>query len=154
MAQLRVQPARKLRQDFDKDKLNATGASWRKEVDWKKYSEGISNKCKKCEGPLNCRNCEPSIKIVKEVVYLSPFGENAGWAANKNFEVLNFNLKFNFKFPRARTFELFRPRSRLYRSQILQVNTRWKALAEIYTMHSFAQLCNLIFLSNVCQIIC
>ena len=29
---------------------------------------------------------------------------------------------------------------RLYRSQILQVNTRWKALAEIYTMHYFAQL--------------
>ena len=29
-------------------------------------------------------------------------------------------------------------RSRLYRSQILQVNTCWKALAEIYTMHSFA----------------
>ena len=31
-------------------------------------------------------------------------------------------------------------RSRLYRSQTLQVNTRWKALAEIYTMHSFAPL--------------
>ena len=28
--------------------------------------------------------------------------------------------------------------SRLYRSQILQVNMRWKALPEIYTMHSFA----------------
>ena len=28
----------------------------------------------------------------------------------------------------------------LYRSQILQVNMRLKALAEIYTMHSFAQL--------------
>ena len=34
--------------------------------------------------------------------------------------------------------KLYRARSRLYRSQILQVNTRWKALAEIYTMHSFA----------------
>ena len=33
---------------------------------------------------------------------------------------------------------LFRARSRLYRRQILQVNTRWKALDEIYTMHSFA----------------
>ena len=41
-------------------------------------------------------------------------------------------------FPRARTCELRRARSRLYRSQMLQVNTRWKALAEIYTMHSFA----------------
>ena len=36
--------------------------------------------------------------------------------------------------------KLQRARSRLYRSQILQVNMRWKALAEIYTMHSFAQL--------------
>ena len=39
----------------------------------------------------------------------------------------------------------------LYRSQILQENSRWKALAEIYTMHSFARLCNLNFLSKICQ---
>ena len=45
--------------------------------------------------------------------------------------------------------KLWRARSRLYRSQILQVytivvhvNTRWKALAEIYTMHSFAPFWN------------
>jgi len=38
-----------------------------------------------------------------------------------------------------------RARSRLYRNQILQVNTRWKALAEIYTMHSFAPFSNLNF---------
>ena len=38
-----------------------------------------------------------------------------------------------------------RARSRLYRSQILQVNTRWKALVEIYTMHSFAPFSNLKF---------
>ena len=42
------------------------------------------------------------------------------WAANKRFEV----LKLNFKFPRARTFEPYSARFRLYRSQILQVNTR------------------------------
>ena len=47
--------------------------------------------------------------------------------------------------------ELIRARSRLYRSQILQVNTRWKALAEIYTMHSFAPFSNLkIFVKNCC----
>ena len=63
------------------------------------------------------------------------------WAANKRFKM----LKFNFKFPIARTFERFRARSRLYRSQILQVNTRWEALAEIYTMHSFAPFSNLNF---------
>ena len=34
--------------------------------------------------------------------------------------------------------KLYKARSRLYRSKFLQVNTRWKALAEIYTMHSFA----------------
>ena len=38
------------------------------------------------------------------------------WAANKRFKI----LKFKFKFPIARTFELLRARSRLYRSQILQ----------------------------------
>ena len=36
-------------------------------------------------------------------------------------------------------------RSRLYRGQILQVNTRWKALVEIYTMHSFAPFSSLNF---------
>ena len=44
--------------------------------------------------------------------------------------------------------KLYRARSRRYRSQNLQENMRWKALAEIYTMHSFAQLCNLNVLSN------
>ena len=40
----------------------------------------------------------------------------------------------------ARSDKLDRARSRLHRSQILQENMRWKALAEIYTMHSFAPL--------------
>ena len=47
--------------------------------------------------------------------------------------------------PSRRSAKLWRARSRLYRSQIFQVNMRLKALAEIYTMHSFAQLCNLNF---------
>ena len=34
-------------------------------------------------------------------------------------------------------------RSPLYRSRILQLNSRWKPLAEIYTIHSFAPLSNL-----------
>ena len=41
--------------------------------------------------------------------------------------------------------KLWKARSRLYRSRFLQPNTRWKALAEIYTIHSFAPLSNLIF---------
>ena len=36
-------------------------------------------------------------------------------------------------------------RSRLYRRRFLQVNTRWKALAEIYTIHSFAPFSDLNF---------
>ena len=41
--------------------------------------------------------------------------------------------------------ELQTARYRLYRSQILQEHMRWKALAEIYTMLSFAPLANLSF---------
>ena len=41
--------------------------------------------------------------------------------------------------------KLNQARSRLYRNQILQVNMRWKTLAEIYTMHSFAPFSNLNF---------
>ena len=45
--------------------------------------------------------------------------------------------------------KLNRACSQLYQSQILQANMRWKALAEIYTMHSFAPLSNLkIFVKN------
>ena len=33
-------------------------------------------------------------------------------------------------------------RSRLYRRQILQVNTRWKALAEIYKIYSHPTIWN------------
>ena len=45
---------------------------------------------------------------------------------------VNIELNFPPKFRGAR--------SRLYRRRFLHVNTRWKALAEIYTMHSFAPL--------------
>ena len=44
------------------------------------------------------------------------------------------NIELNFP-PKLRG-----ARSRLYRRRFLQANTRWKALAEIYTMHSFAPL--------------
>ena len=37
--------------------------------------------------------------------------ENVPWVANKRFEI----SKFKFKFPRARTYELYRARSRLYK---------------------------------------
>ena len=47
--------------------------------------------------------------------------------------------------------ELQTARYRLYRSQILQQNMRWKALAEIYTMHSFAPVSNLKIFVNICK---
>ena len=70
-------------------------------------------------------------------------------AARKRFEI----SKLKFKFPRARTYELIKAKFRLYRSQLLQVNTSRKALAEIYTMHSFApfwnrSLISILFIKN------
>ena len=47
--------------------------------------------------------------------------------------------------------ELQTARYRLYRSQILQQNMRWKALAEIYTMHSFAPISNLKIFVKICN---
>ena len=49
------------------------------------------------------------------------------------------NIELNFP-PKPRG-----ARSRLYRRRFLQVNTRWKVLAEIYTVHSFAPFFNLNF---------
>ena len=46
--------------------------------------------------------------------------------------------------------KLNQARSRLYRNQILQENTRLKALAEIYTMHSFASFSNIHFFVKHC----
>ena len=62
-------------------------------------------------------------------------------AANERFEFLEVELKV----PIARATEFSRVCSRLYRSPISQVNTRWRALAEIYTMHPFKIFCNLNF---------
>ena len=49
--------------------------------------------------------------------------------------------------------KLNKARSRLYRSHILQLSMRWKALAEIYTMHSFAQSQSSNFCSNITAIL-
>ena len=55
---------------------------------------------------------------------------------------VNCSLFFTWGICARRAGKLYKARSRLYRSQILQVNTRRKALAEIYTMHSFAPFWN------------
>ena len=52
--------------------------------------------------------------------------------------------------PPALSSKLLGARFPLYRSQILQENTRWKALAEIYTMHSFAPL-SILKISSIFQ---
>ena len=48
--------------------------------------------------------------------------------------------------------ELQTARYRLYRSQILQQNMRRKALAKIYTMHSFAPVSNLKIFVKICKL--
>ena len=66
---------------------------------------------------------EEGISHVLTTVGFCPVKVQVYWAANKRFNI----LKFKFKFPIARTFELYRARYRLYRSQILQVSTRWNS---------------------------
>jgi len=48
--------------------------------------------------------------------------------------------------------KLDKARSLLYRSQILQENVRWKALAEIYTMHSFAPFSCTVLVESVSKL--
>ena len=55
------------------------------------------------------------------------------------------NIELNFP-PKLRG-----ARFQLYRRRFLQVNTRWKALAEIYTMHSFAPFSNLNFFVKIAK---
>ena len=64
-----------------------------------------------------------------------------GEARGVREEVLRSEVNIELNFP----LKLREARSRLYRRRFLQVNTRWKALAEIYTMHSFAPFSNLNF---------
>ena len=59
------------------------------------------------------------------------------WAASKRLEISSFN----FKFPRARNYEIIGLVLGCIEAK-LQVNTGWKALAEIYTMPSFAPFWN------------
>ena len=68
-------------------------------------------------------------------------GEQVHYEAWLRSEV---NIELNFP-PKLRG-----ARSRLYRRRFLQVNTRWKALAEIYTMHSFA-VCTVLESQNFSQ---
>ena len=87
----------------------------------------------------------------RRIRFLDAFGLllfSAFWAALRVLEC-SFRGLQTWGICTRRAGNLYKARSRLYRSQILQVNIRWKALAEIYTMHSFAPLSNLkIFVKN------
>ena len=63
-------------------------------------------------------------------------GESKGIAYERDPKLIIEGRKFNH--PR----KIKSPRYRLHRSQILQENMRWKALAEMYTMHSFTLFWN------------
>ncbi len=77
------------------------------------------------------------------------------WIGHPSFELIDHDVIEPIKLavdriwhlacPASPADKLDRARSRLYRRQILQENMRLKALAEIYPMHSFAQLSKLIF---------
>ena len=60
----------------------------------------------------------------------------ASYSVTSSRSYLRSEVNIELNFP----LKLRGARSRLYRRRFLQVNTRWKALAEIYTMHSFAPL--------------
>ena len=79
--------------------------------------------------------------VTRPLLEVKAAGAGAAGAAAPLRSEVNSELNFPPKLPGAR--------SRLYRRRFLQVNTRWKALAEIYTMHSFAPFSNLkIFVKN------
>jgi hypothetical protein len=66
-----------------------------------------------------------------------------GCTGRVNIGKLRDPLEANQTFFRRRAGKLYIARSRLYRSRFLQPNFRWKSLAEICTMHSFAPLSNI-----------
>ena len=87
---------------------------------------------------------QPMLDLTQLSNYLTLKGSfSAGWLAGRpdylqKLKVLEGYEKVNdYSNIRHMTAD---GRSRLYRSQILQVNMRLKALAKIYTMHSFAPL--------------
>ena len=95
------------------------------------------------------------VHVTKKLCVLPSQGEKGGgdgdteWYPRLQIGALKVQ-SLSSQSPRARTSEPHRARSRLYRSQILQVNTRWKALAEIYTLHSFAPFSNRNFFVKNC----
>ena len=64
---------------------------------------------------------------------------------------LNMSFTLGEEPPLTLDEELQTARYRLHRSQSLQQNMRWKALAEIYTMHSFAPVSNLKIFVKICN---
>ena len=68
-------------------------------------------------------------------------GDSAGHVTRWDAVMVRSEVNIELKFPP----KLLGARSRLYRRRFLQVNARWKARAEIYTMHSFAPFSNLNF---------
>ena len=74
-----------------------------------------------------------------------PAGERQGEGRPGQGQGLRSEVNSELNFPP----KLRGARSRLYRRRFLQVNTRWKALAEIYTMHSFAPFSNMKCFVNI-----
>ena len=95
-------------------------------------AEQQSNEKGKWPGNRRWRNWSQKESVVKAGSVRSPSADASALAKLNSWRLLKL-------------IKIKSARSRLYRSQILQVNTRWNALAEIYTMHSFAPCSYLIF---------
>ena len=86
----------------------------------------------------------------KPDVKLYPFfDELSWWSSSPRPQSMSKLQKFLDSKGRTRLANLCRARSRLYRRRFLQVNTRWKALAEIYKMRTLLHRSDLNISANL-----
>ena len=91
-----------------------------------------------------------SFYIKKPDVKLYPFfDELSWWSSSPRPQSMSKLQKFLDSKGRTRLANLCRARSRLYRRWFLQVNTRWKALAEIYKMYTLLHRSDLNISANL-----
>ena len=99
--------------------------------------------------PQSASSKRPTTTLTAAVFPLTDISENALIAARRT-------AQYTWGICTRRAGKLCKARSRLYRSQSLQVlvNTLWKALDEIYTMHTFAPFSwNLVWLKRYINVL-
>ena len=132
--------------DWDRQAATATNGKDKDRYPWKWNDQVPSstspwNHCQQTTGPEN-------FAISHQV---PSRGHSWMWTNPLSPECLVYNEPHTWGICTRRAGKLYKARSRLYRSQILQVNTRWKALAEIYAMHFFAPFSKLKFCLKISE---